>query len=71
MNETRTLLKVRFDDRAEAATCLQELRGIPGASVNVVRGRVTSSRAEYDLEIRGPGRRVDKAVRQLRGRGGI
>lgn len=69
MNATRTLsLKVRFDDRAEAVSCLQDLQQIPGASVNVVRGRVTPSEAKYDLEIRGQGRRLDQAIRTLRGR---
>lgn len=69
MDATRTLsVKVHFDDRAEAASCLQGLRKIPGASVNVVRGRVTPSEANYDLEIRGQGRLLDQAIRTLRGR---
>ena len=69
MDATRTLsLKVHFDDRTEAASCLQDLRQIPGASVTVVRGRVTPSEAKYDLEISGPGRRLEQAIRSLRGR---
>ena len=67
MDTIRTLcLKVHFEDRAEAASCLQGLRRIPGASVNVVRGRVTPSEANYDLEIRGPGRELDQAIRDLK-----
>jgi len=67
MDKIRTLnLKVHFEDRAEAASCLQELRRIPGASVNVVRGRVTPRDANYDLEIRGPGRELDQAIRDLK-----
>jgi len=66
MNTIRTLtLKVHFEDRAEAASCLQGLRRIPGASVNVVRGRVTSSEANYDLEISGPGKELDQVIRNL------
>jgi len=69
MDAMRTLsLKVHFDDRAEAASCLQGLRRIPGASVNVVRGRVTPSEANYDLEIRGQGRLLDQALLSLKGR---
>jgi len=67
MDNIRTLcLKVHFEDRAEAATCLQGLRRIPGASVNVLRGRVTPKDANYDLEIRGPGRELDQAMRDLK-----
>ena len=67
MDTIRTLcLKVHFEDRAEAASCLQGLRQIPGASVNVVRGRVTPCDAKYDLEIRGPGRELDQAIRDLK-----
>src|SRR5262245_51360170 len=67
MDTIRTLcLNVHFEDRAEAASCLQGLRRIPGASVNVVRGRVTLRDANYDLEIRGPGRELDQAIRDLK-----
>jgi hypothetical protein len=63
MRETRTLnLKVHFEDRAEAASCLQGLRKLAGASVNVVRGRVTPEAADYDLEIKGREKPLKQAV---------
>ena len=71
MDTIRTLcLNVHFEDRTEAASCLQGLRRIPGASVNVVRGRVTPRDANYDLEIRGPGRELDQAIQDLKRMGG-
>ena len=63
MSESRVVrLKVRFEDRSAAASCLQGLRQIPGAVVNVVRGRVTPEEADYDLELRGDGSVVERAV---------
>ena len=60
---TRTVnLKVHFNDRTEAATCLQGLQRLPGTSVNVVRGRVTPDAADYDLEIKGGAKPVQQAV---------
>lgn len=66
MSATRTInLKVHFEDRAEAASCLQGLRQLPGTSVNVVRGRITPEAADYDLEIRGAGKPLKQAVQTL------
>jgi len=63
MSEARVVrLKVRFEDRSAAASCLQGLRQIPGTSVNVIRGRVTPDEANYDLELRGEGRVLERAV---------
>lgn len=63
MSATRTVnLKVHFEDRAEAATCLQDLRKLPGAIVNVVRGRITPDAADYDLEIKGRSKPVRQAI---------
>jgi len=63
MSESRVVrLKVRFQDRSAAASCLQGLRNIPGASMNVVRGRVTPHEVDYDLELRGEGRMLERAV---------
>jgi len=63
MSESRVVrLKVRFEDRSAAASCLQGLRRIPGASVNVIRGRVTPQEADYDLELRGEGKMLEQAV---------
>ena len=63
MSEARVVrLKVRFEDRSAAASCLQGLRKIPLASVNVIRGRVTPNEAVYDLELRGEGRVLEQAV---------
>ena len=63
MTATRVVrLKVRFEDRSAAASCLQGLRKIPGASMNVIRGRVTPDEADYDLELRGEGRVLERAV---------
>jgi hypothetical protein len=55
-------LKVQFQDRLAAASCLQDLSQIPGTSVNVIRGRVTPKEAHYDLELRGEGRVLERAV---------
>ncbi|HVE39736.1 MAG TPA: hypothetical protein VNM14_07615 [Planctomycetota bacterium] len=63
MGATRTVnLKVHFDDRNEAASCLQGLRALAGATVNVLRGRVTPEAADYDLEIKGREKPVKQAV---------
>lgn len=63
MNESRVVrLAVRFEDRSAAASCLQDLRAIPGATVNVVRGRVTPEEARFDLELRGDGPVLERAV---------
>jgi hypothetical protein len=63
MSAPRTVnLKVHFKDRIRAASCLQDLRRLPGASVNVLRGRVTSDAADFDLEIKGRERPVRQAV---------
>jgi hypothetical protein len=63
MSEARVVhLKVRFEDRSAAASCLLGLRRIPGASVNVIRGRVTPDEAHYDLELRGDARVLERAV---------
>jgi hypothetical protein len=67
MSATRTVnLKVHFEDRAEAAFCLQHLERLAGASVNVLRGRVTPEAADYDLEIKGREKPVRQAVTTLR-----
>lgn len=66
MSESRVVrLNVRFEDRSEAATCLQNLRRIPGTSVNVVRGRITPEEAHYEIEIRGQGRLMEQAIWSL------
>jgi len=66
MSESRVVrLKVRFEDRSVAASCLQGLRLIPGASVNVVRGRVTADQADYDLELHGEDRVLERIARLL------
>jgi len=63
MSATRTVnLKVHFDDRNEAASCLQGLHRLAGATVNVLRGRVTPEAADYDLEIKGRAKPVKQAV---------
>ena len=63
MSQARVVrLKVRFEDRSAAASCLQGLRRIPGATVNVIRGRITPEEADYDLELRGEGRMLERAV---------
>jgi hypothetical protein len=63
MSATRTInLKVHFEDRAEAASCLQGLRQLAGASINVLRGRVTPEAADYDLEIKGREKPVKQVV---------
>ena len=63
MSATRTInLRVHFQDRAEAASCLRGLRQIPGSSLNVVRGRVTPDEADYDIQLRGQGRLMEQAV---------
>jgi hypothetical protein len=63
MSATRTVnLKVHFDDRSEAASCLQGLHRLAGATVNVLRGRVTPEAADYDLEIKGREKPVKQAV---------
>ena len=63
MGDSRVVrLKVQFQDRSAAASCLQDLRQIPGTSVNVIRGRVTPHEAHYDLELRGEGRVLERAV---------
>ncbi len=63
MSTTRTVnLKVHFEDRAEAASCLQDLRGLAGASVNGLGGGVTPKAADYDLVIKGSETRVRQAV---------
>jgi len=63
MSATRIVnLKVHFEDRTEAATCLQGLQKLPGASVNVLRGRITPEAADYDLEIKGREKPVKQAV---------
>lgn len=68
MGSVRTIsLKVHFDSPSKAASCLQGLSQIPGTSVNVVRGRVTSDEANYDLEIKGRGRLLTEAIRNLPG----
>jgi len=66
MSATRTVnVKVHFEDRSEAASCLQDLRRLPGASVNVLRGRVTPEAADFDLEIKGREKPVRQAVTTL------
>lgn len=66
MGATRIIsLKVHFENRAAAASCLQGLREIPGTSLNVVRGRVTPDEVNYDIEITGGGRLVKRAIRNL------
>jgi hypothetical protein len=63
MSATRTVnLKVHFEDRTEAASCLQGLRSLVGASVHVLRGRITPQAADYDLEIKGREKPVQQAV---------
>ena len=63
MSATRTVnLTVHFEDRTEAASCLQGLRSLPGASVNVLRGRITPDAADYDLEIKGREKPVKQVV---------
>jgi hypothetical protein len=63
MSATRTVnLKVHFDDRNEATSCLQGLRCLAGATVSVLRGRITPEAADYDLEIKGREKPVKQAV---------
>lgn len=66
MSDCRVVrLKVRFEDRSEAASCLQDLRRLPGTIVNVLRGRITPEMADYEIEIRGQRKFLDRAVRSL------
>lgn len=57
-------LKVEIPNRTLALALLEKWSRQTGVSMTVLRGRVTSDEARYELEIRGTSADVAKVVRQ-------
>jgi hypothetical protein len=59
-------LAVRFKNPQSARPCLARIAAIPGLLLNILRGRVTAHRAEFQLELSGHDTCVCQAVTSLR-----
>ena len=59
-------VEVRFPSPGKAGSCLAELSRVPGVLLNILRGRVTSGEAVYEVELSGPGAGVKQVVWSLR-----
>ena len=65
-DDQRTVrLEVRFSDRGAAGSILALLSRGPGLLLNVLKGRVTSDEAVFELELTGKVARVEEAVWRL------
>jgi hypothetical protein len=60
--EKTATLNLQIPNRALATILLERWR--TGVSLNILRGRVTSEKAAYELEIHGSAQRVTTIVRQ-------
>jgi hypothetical protein len=59
-------LEVKFRSAGSAGSCLAKLSRIPGVLLHILRGRVTSREAVYQLELSGRDAGVNEAVWSLR-----
>ena len=62
--EMTAILNVEIPNPTRAAILIQKWTERSGVSLSILRGRVTSDEARYDLEIRGAAANVAKIVRQ-------
>ena len=58
------ILKVEIPDRTLARTLLEQWAVHPGIALTILRGRVTSDGASYQLEVQGTAAQVARMVRQ-------
>jgi hypothetical protein len=63
-NETAATLTVEIPNPTRAAILLDRWSRMSGISLNIVRGRITSDSARYQLEIHGGAAEVSCIVRQ-------
>lgn len=59
-------LKVEFPDRSLTRPVLAELSQARDITVNILRGRVSSRNAWFELEIEGNPKKLDRVVRLVR-----
>jgi len=59
-------LEVRFRNVSSAGSCLAQVSKIPGLLFHILRGRVTTREAVYQLELIGREPIVNEAVGSLR-----
>jgi hypothetical protein len=63
-NETRAIMNVEIPNPTRAAILLDRWSRMSGISLNIIRGRITSDSARYQLEIHGGAAEVSCIVRQ-------
>jgi hypothetical protein len=59
-------VEVTFRSPSRAGSVLAELSRVPGVLLNILRGRVTSGEAVYEVELSGRGAGVKQVIWSLR-----
>jgi hypothetical protein len=58
------VLKVEIPDRTLARALVEQWAAHPGIALTILRGRVTSDGASYELEVQGTAVQVARMIRQ-------